>query len=130
MNNWLDFIEDATSVIAIYGDNLPTLEGVDLHEVSLHRDGPRVHLRFDLPVFPGQPPKKWSAANFNRVQLRLIAVGVQDLQISGLQSTCVLDLKITKETKMIRLHADNGQMKIDICAEHFIVDSISAYRST
>lgn len=127
MNDWLDELVNAAPVRAIYGEVTPMLEGIDLHEVTLHRDGPSVLLRFDLHQFPEQPPKKWAMAGFNRVQLKLVADGVHKLDITGLQRKCVMDISILKTGDLIFLSADNGEMKIRIVAEHLLINQISAY---
>jgi hypothetical protein len=128
MDVWTENLVEATALEAIYGRDTPSLEGINLHGIDIQRDGPRVTLRFDLREFPKQPPKKWEISRFNRVQLRLLAVGVSELQINGLQSSCILDLNITEEKGAIRLSADSDAMKIDIVTEHLIIDSVSAYR--
>ena len=76
-------------------------------------------------MFPPQPPKKWQA--FNRVQLKLVAIDVCEVWISGLKSKCVIDLSIVEEG-VIRLAADNGEMKFNVAARHLMVDSVGAYR--
>ena len=126
--SWTDSLLDAAPVKAIFGPNLPTLAGIELHEINLHRDGPRVMLRFDLQDFPVHPPEKWSSAGFNRVQIRLLALGVQLLQVVGLQSNMKVDLSINKDGPLVRLCGDNGTIRFELIAEAVIVESISAYR--
>lgn len=126
--NWTDLVLDAAPVRAIYGPKPPRLYAIDLHEITLHRDGPRVLLRFDLRDFPEHPPQKWTVAGFNRVQMRLLASGVRELQIDGLQPKTQVDLSIKQEGPLIRLHADNGVVRLDLAAQAVIVESISAYR--
>jgi hypothetical protein len=124
---WLDLLSDASAIRAIFGDQIPTLEDIDVHEVVLHRDGPRVLLRFDLQQFPTNPPRKWELAGFNRVQLKLLAVGVRELSIVGLQSECKLSLSLFEDGSLIRIRTRKGEMKIDIAADCLLIDSVSAY---
>lgn len=128
ITNWTDLVLDAAPVRSIFGPKPPTLEGISLHEIILHRDGPRVLLRFDLHDFPVRPPEKWFAAGFNRVQIRLLALDVQELEIAGLQSNVQVDLSVKKDGPLVRLHADNGAVRFDIGAAALIVENISAYR--
>jgi hypothetical protein len=128
MTSWTDSLLDAATVEAIFGEKPPTLEHVDLHEIILHRDGPRVLLRFDLQDFPARPPKKWSAAGFNRVQMRLLVSGVKELAITGWQANVRVDLSIKRDGPLVRLQADNGVVRFDLGAEFVVVESISAYR--
>lgn len=125
--SWIDLVLDAAPVKAVFGPNAPSLEGIDLHEINLHRDGPRVLLRFDLRDFPARAPQKWSSAGFNRVQIRLMALGVQLLKIAGLQSNMKTDLSIKKDGRLVRICADNGTVRFELTAESLVVESISAY---
>lgn len=128
MKNWIELISNTASVRPIYGEIIPTLERVDLHEIVLHRDGPMVLLRFDLAEFPERPPSKWAASEFNRVQMKLLAAGVKELDISGLQTHCLLDLVISEDDSLIRIRADNGAVRLNIAAEEMLINGISAYR--
>lgn len=128
MKNWIELISNTASIRAIYGEIVPTLERVDLHEIVLHRDGPSALLRFDLAEFPERPPSKWAASEFNRVQMKLLAVGVKELDISGLQTNCQVDLVISEDDSLIRIRADNGAVHLNIAADEVLINDISAYR--
>lgn len=127
MKYWMELLVDARSIQTIYGENVPTLDGIDLHEVVLKRDGPSVLVRFDLNCFPMHPPKKWEMGCFNRVQLTLLGLGVRELTIKGLQTECSLDLHVAEEGAGVRLFADNGRVSIDILTDRLLIDRISAY---
>jgi hypothetical protein len=128
MTSWLDFLLDSTPIRKIYGGDIPNLEGIDFHEIVLNRDGPRVLLRFDFQQFPVNPPKKWKLAGYNRLQLRLLAVGIHEISLIGLTSECKLNLDITNSDGLIRIQTQEGDMKINILADSLLVDHISAYR--
>ncbi|MDH1262928.1 Imm50 family immunity protein [Pseudomonas sp. GD03944] len=127
MDVWTEILVDATALRAVYGQDTPSLEGINLHSIEIERDGPSVLLRFDLRDFPKKPPKKWTISAFNRVQLSLLAVGVSELQINGLRSDCMINLEITKENGIIHIRSYHGAIKIDIKAEHLLLGSISSY---
>jgi hypothetical protein len=129
MKNWIELLTDAASIRAIFGQVVPILVGVDLHEIVLHRDGPRVLLRFDLSEFPEEPPSKWVTANFNRVQVKLLAVGVKELNISGLQTSCQLDLTVFEDDSLIHILAKNDVVCLKIAADELFIDNISAYKN-
>ena len=57
--DWADFLLNPTPLRSIFGDISPSLKGVDLHEIVVDRDGPRVSLRFDLKNFIERPPTIW-----------------------------------------------------------------------
>jgi hypothetical protein len=126
---WLDVLSDAGPVHGVYGDDVPPLTGVVLHEISLHRDGPRATLRFDLPVFPSQPPRKWAAQGFNTAQVQLMLVGINELRLHGWDTNIRGDLSITREGEMIRTRLATSTVEFDIGADAALISAISAYRN-
>ncbi|WGZ96376.1 MAG: Imm50 family immunity protein [Candidatus Thiothrix putei] len=127
MTNWISFLSDDAMLRAIFGDELPTLQQVDIHEVVLHWDGSRVLLRFDLAEFPKSPPKKWKASGFNRVQLKLLAVGIHDFSIEGWCSQCRCSIRVFSAGKTIGLQTEEGKVKIMLTTDFLLLDGISAY---
>jgi hypothetical protein len=73
VSDWTDLLVDPRTIRAIFGPTGPSLEGIELHAIELHRDGPTVTLRFDVAEFPADPPKKWLERECNRVWLKLQA---------------------------------------------------------
>ena len=129
MTSWIDLLLDATPIRKIYGAELPSLVDIDVHEIVLHRDGPRVLLRFDCQKFPTNPPVKWKLAEYNRLQLTLLAVGIHEISIRGLPSECKLSLNVIENGELIRIQTLEGDMNINILADSLLVDNISAYRN-
>lgn len=56
---------------------------IDLHEITLHRDGPRVRLRFDVAAVPHPLPARWDG-DANRTQVQLACFGVS-VRVVGLR---------------------------------------------
>lgn len=126
---WLDVLDDERGVRAIYGDEPPSLQRVTLHEVCLHRDGPRVTLRLDLPEYPSSPPKKWSTQGFNVVQIKLMFVAVVAFSIDGWSNESLVDMTLEKRDDNVRAATSAGLADLSVEAESALVSSISAYRS-
>lgn len=127
MANLFDCLVDARPLKAIYGQEAPLLHGVDFHALDLQRDGPRALLKIDLPEFPKSPPQKWIDAGFNRVQLKLLAVGVHRFKMDGLQRNCKLTLSLFTDGDLIRLSGEGSGMSFDISTEHLLVDGLNPY---
>lgn len=128
--NWTEFVLDARPIEAIFGANPPSLASVDLHEINLHRDGPRVLLRFDLREFPAKPPSKWSNSGFNRVQMNLLAGGVHRIEIAGFSSSQMVDLSMAKDGPLIHLRGQSEEVSLVLVAESVSIERISAYRGS
>jgi|GEM_PF-1980037 len=127
IKNWLNFIENPEKITSIFLDTIPSLDGIDLHEIILSKNSNSVSLRFDLSVYPLMPPKKWQLSGYNRVQIQLDLGTIQTLKIEGWAYECKCDLLIKKEANLIKLKGGNGSTKIEIVCETAYVQNISAY---
>jgi hypothetical protein len=76
---WYDQCDNPRLIQGYYSAP-PTLDRLDLHEVVLHRDGPLLKLRGDLPVFPDRPSKRWSQ-QANTAQVTIALWGVSSVSI-------------------------------------------------
>jgi len=129
MTTWLDVLDESQGIRAIFGDDLPTLRSISLHELCLHRDGPRAVLRFDLSQFPQAPPRKWSSQGFNTVQLQLMLVDVQDVSVTAWSNESVVDLSLESAGEFVVATTVSGPARITIRARTATVTSISAYQN-
>ncbi|MGC4744303.1 Imm50 family immunity protein [Micromonospora sp. DT201] len=127
MSGWVDLLSESHGIRAIYGEDLPALTSVDLHELVLHRDGPRATLRFDLSQFPKSPPKKWADQGFNVVQVQLTLVDVLHLTMVGWTTRALLDINVERMGKALSLRANNGPVGINIDARWLVLSHLSAY---
>lgn len=129
MTTWLDALDDPQGIRAIYGDDVPSLTAVPIHEVCLHRDGPRVVLRFDLPRYPTDPPQKWTAQGFNTVQVQLMLVDILELSLDGWSNESVVDLSLERDDKGVTVATLAGSARCHVRARAAFVTSISAYQN-
>lgn len=127
MQNWTDYLIDDAPIKSIYGSDIPSLTCVSFHEIVLNRDGPAVLLRFDLHEFPSKPPQKWVKSGFNRVQVKLLATGINRLTINGLKSCMSVNVLISKEEELIRVVGSGDDFEFDLTTEFLLVNSVSAY---
>lgn len=130
MNYWTNFLLNAEKIAAIFPGEVPSLVDVDLHEVVLHRDGPRITLRFDLANYPKVAPKKWEMQKFNRVQLQLTLIGIVDISIKGWATECKIDLLLQKVGNRVKLLGSNELVEIEVVADFVRLDEVSAYCDT
>ena len=82
----IEHIENPRALTALFGDDFDFMN-VNLHEVVVHRDGPSLRLRFDIPQVPQSPPARWPASA-NTTQIVLQAGPIEELQITGFTSLC------------------------------------------
>ncbi len=127
MSNWTELLLNPQPLQAIFGADEVTLDGVDLHEVLLYRDGPSVTLRFDLAGFPALPPRKWAEQGLNRVQVQLELSGVGALSIQGWPARSRIDLVLERRAGHIALSGYCGEVSIDLLGQFVQLKKVSAY---
>jgi len=125
--SWIDGLDGNHFLRSLFPDGDPPLDAVRVHEIQLHQDGPSLALRFDLSVYPEQPPAKWRAAGSNTVQLRLVADGVTDLVIRGWSLNNVGRLSIHGRPGLLEF--ETGTCNVTAKAEHLRVDTVTAHRN-
>lgn len=79
--SWSRYIENPAS-LALLGAAAEDLGWIELHELVVHRDGPLLRLRFDVPFVPEKFPVRWPA-EANTTQITLAAWGIGDLRVAG-----------------------------------------------
>ncbi len=125
--SWINLLTDNRSIKAIYGENVPSLNKVEIHKILLDRDGPVVAIRIDLTEFPKKPPEKWIKSGFNTVQIELRAIDIELLKIEGLETNMICDLSLSKVDDSCKLVIDNPNFKVNIKAKFLSLSYISAY---
>ncbi|MDP2269636.1 MAG: Imm50 family immunity protein [Archangium sp.] len=125
--DWIDSVGSAEFLRKLF-PKAPSLHRVRILEVDLHQDGPRVLVRLDLNEFPEQAPDKWVQSNANKVQVRLMGVGVQDLEVRGWSANNIADIEILASgPDGVRFIATGAGFQLKGVFEHLAVDSVSAY---
>jgi hypothetical protein len=125
--DWIDLVGSAEFLRKLFPE-APSLHGVRVLEVSLHQDGPRALIRFDLNEFPKQPPAKWMQSRANRVQIRLMGIGVRDMEIRGWSANDVADIEVAAASPDgLRLVAQGEGFYLKGVFEHVAIDGVSAY---
>lgn len=128
MNKWPNLLTDSKSIDRIYGNETPSLTSVDLHELIFHRDGPRISLRFDLPDYPTNPPKKWLSNGFNTTQLCLELLDVHFSELSGWTKTSYIsDIDLSKEENHVKIEIKSDSFTMSAKAKFAYISNISGY---
>lgn len=126
--DWVDLLDKAVFLRKLY-PVAPSLRKVRLFEVGLLSDeGPVVDIRFDLNEFPAAPPAKWVQACANTVQVRLMCIGVLDLELQGWTFNIVADIDIARsEDKGLIVTISAEGVRFRGVFEFIWVDSVSGY---
>lgn len=123
---WTECLLNAKPIESMYSIP-PPLDRIRLLEVRLHQDGPRVSLRVDLNVFPDNPPRKWSMSKYNRAQLTLVLIAVDEVRIKGWNIDNIGDLKLIREGGGVKMTFVGDSTEIECRTQFVDIDSLSAY---
>jgi hypothetical protein len=123
---WTNYLSNKRLIEFIY-PKAPELSGVRIHEVRLNQDGPTMSVRFDLSELPDNPPPKWAAARFNRVQLTLSLVQIDRFLMSGWGLDNIGDVTIEQWDGGVRLKCIGPSLRVDCCARFMEVQKLSGY---
>ncbi|MGW6395867.1 Imm50 family immunity protein [Streptomyces sp. NPDC055103] len=125
---WTSLLSNPLAIERIYDGNPPELVSVPLHAVDLNREGPTLSLRFDMPTFPENPPKKWAAQGFNTVQVTLTLGGVRNVSLSGFTADPVVDVAMSAGNG-VELMVRSPSVELNAAALSAHIAHVSAYRT-
>lgn len=128
MHSWLDLVDGSEFLAGLFEDDVPSLHRVELHEIILHRDGPKLTLRFDLQEFPKTVPPQWRRAGYNTLQITLSMIGLRSIVLSGWATQVTGPLRIAPDDALgVRVHFDSSSMSLGAAAPYIHLDRVSPY---
>jgi hypothetical protein len=123
---WYELAENPRAISELYND-VPSLQGVDVKEVILHRDGPRMSLKANLPRFPEPPPARWQLRGYNTAQIQLDCWVLESIQIAQWSTNNLVDIHLeTTANGKILLNITSPQCSIQAIFLGFRI-SVSGY---
>ncbi|MGK5444426.1 Imm50 family immunity protein [Micromonospora sp. URMC 105] len=128
--SWTEVLSNPAGLRIIYDSEPPALRGVHLHEIAIHRDGPALRLRLDLPSYPRNPPPKWRAGGFTTVQITLELSGVRQLSVDGVSTDMTVDVEATSVADGVRLVLASADVGLRAVGRSLFVSTIGAYLDT
>lgn len=112
-------------VLLGYYEQAPSLEQVELHRISLLRDGPTAEIVFDVSTFPEKPSSKWpSGANTCQIVIR--AIGLSQVELTKWATQCSGRLEVNPAQGALEL-VFSGAAKFRFLCSHIEVAGVSGY---
>lgn len=112
-------------VILGYYDSAPSLEHVEIHRISLMRDGPMAEITFDVGSFPERPSRKWPpGANTCQITVRAFGLIEAELTRWSNQSSGTLNVGVVQGGIEI---AFSGESKFRLLCSHLDVAGVTGY---
>jgi len=128
-NMWNQLLEDDISLRSIYGNSIPSLEGVFLHEIKISNgEELTCYVRFDLASLPHAAPAKWKERGVDAVQLtmQLISAGIIHFSSAGDDVVGDIEIKPAEGFKTVSYKA-KGKEIFQMRAKWILINSISGY---
>jgi hypothetical protein len=126
---WHELADNPKAMSQLY-KTVPSLEGLDLHELLLHRDGPRLTLNADLACFPDDPPARWVRDGYNRASIQLDFWGIQSVNISGWSTEMTIDIHIERTNSgeiSVMAKSSKGHCNFSAVCQFFRIAHITGY---
>jgi hypothetical protein len=125
---WTELVHEAEGIRAVFGGRSPSLETVEIQDVTVEANGQAVRIRFILSEFPDTPPAKWVARGANVVQVELALGNLSLLAISGVLEFGTARIGISgSPTEGFRLTATVGTFQVKAVGEVLWIPRFSAY---
>ncbi len=127
--SWLESVDNPEILLEIYGEQfVPELDGVFVHEVRWHWDGPSFFIRFDLPTYPADPPDEWRKSGFNTVQVELALLGAESALEAQRNSNSAGSITLCVGPAMpVHLSLEAGRFRARVNADRAVIHELTAY---
>lgn len=123
--SWNDLALNPRVILGYYSSP-PVLDVVEVHSLSLHRDGPTLEMVVELPAFPDRPSPRWPAsANAARAHLRFL--GLREIRIEGWGVSNIGPLSISPGSGGVRFEFRSGTAACVGVSDGFDVAEIRVY---
>ncbi|WP_405991253.1 Imm50 family immunity protein [Streptomyces sp. NBC_00986] len=126
---WTSLVQNPEGITSVYQGSPPELLDVHVHEVCLHRDGPALRVRLDLPSYPENPPRKWAAQGFNTVQIEVTFSGLREVKLNGFSTNMTATISIEEDTG-VQIHLSAPGSDVRAVANTAIISKVTAYLNT
>ena len=125
---WHEFCENPGAITSLYGEIPRDLAQLELAELSIHRDGPRLTLSFLGLPYPERPPSRWVAQGFNAAGLRLVAFPLTAFELSGWSTSNPVQVTVAGQesgSKSVEIVGPHG--RIAFRAGFLRIDAVTGY---
>lgn len=123
---WYELIDKNRFLLNLYNP-VPSLLNVDIQQLSITDEGDRVSLKFIMPYYADNPPKKWIDAKYNATVVHLDFFGVKDINLKATNRKYNGNIEIYKDNYgLINLEIQGG-IEVYLIAEACLLQSIDGY---
>lgn len=122
---WHHLANNPLAITHLY-DEVPPLEKMELIDLVLNRDGPKLKCKMDFPRFAEHRPERWSK-DANTVHIELDFWEIQNLEISGFTTTPMLTFTLERSGDVIVVHAQDEGCRLRFDCKSIFIQRVSGY---
>lgn len=125
---WYEFIDKNKFLLKLY-NSIPLLLNVDIQQLDLSDYGSRITLKFNMPNYADNPPKKWIDANYNTAMIQLDFFCVRKINFKSSDRKYYGNIEIYKDIDSFIYLDIQGSIELHLIAEACVLQSIEGYCS-
>lgn len=122
---WYELARNPRSITHLY-DDVPPLKNMELIDLAINRDGPKLICKMDFPRFADHRPERWERA-CNTVHIQLDFWFIRDLKIDGFTTNHMLNFSIEKIENGLQIHANDHGCSMRFNCDSIYIQQVSGY---
>ena len=122
---WYELARNPQAIKHLY-DEVPPLEEMELINLIINRDGPKVICKMDFPRFADHRPERWEKKS-NTVHIELEFWMINELKIEGFTTTPMLDFTIEQIGDKMKVRAEDDGCSMQFLCETIYIQRVSGY---
>jgi hypothetical protein len=123
--HWLELTHNPLAIKHLY-DEVPPLENMELIDLHINQNGPKLKLKMNFPRFADHRPERWNKKD-NTVHIELDFWSISDLEIKGFTSTPMLDFSVEKTDQRILVIAQGQGIRLRFNCGTIYIQKVSGY---
>jgi hypothetical protein len=124
---WYEHFNDNKFISMIYS-NVPPLENLRIEKIEISREGDRITVAFDLPIFADKPPAKWVDGGYTTTFAELDFFDIKEVVLKSKNNTYRGNIDIKKDIVtgdfIVKI---TGTVEAEIIAGAGLIQSIRGY---
>jgi hypothetical protein len=124
---WYEHFLENTFISMIY-TNVPSLENIRIEKIEISREGDRITVAFDLPIYADKPPTKWVERGYTTTFVEIDFFDIKEVDLKSNNNTYRgnIDIKTDDDTGNFIVNI-TGTVEAKINAGAGLIQSVSAY---
>ncbi|MFC6233272.1 Imm50 family immunity protein [Paenibacillus allorhizosphaerae] len=119
--------ENTDTFITMLYKDVPPLRNLRIEEIKFSREGNRISVGFDFPVFADNPPKKWIERGYTIVFVELDFFDIREVVLRSSNNAFRGNIDIDKDDSGILNINISGTVEVQIKAGVGLIQSVRGY---